>query len=214
MDPRLRRLSTGRPLRWNRYSYVANNPIKYVDPNGEDLTIVYDFSGSGLALREQALVVQGVRNVFRQAGVRNVVSLFPSSSIRPRIEKASDRLSRVKVVSDVIKKPGNRRPLAKTRGNMTTISTAQAPAGDSGRVNFLINVTSHEVGHTTGALPKYDNDGFPLGTQINPEGAQAGTIMEQGVPPEILGIRVRAFSEEDAERLREELNDEIRPPTP
>lgn len=29
------------PHRWNRYAYVRNNPLKYIDPNGEDLVIYY-----------------------------------------------------------------------------------------------------------------------------------------------------------------------------
>ncbi|HLK67318.1 MAG TPA: RHS repeat-associated core domain-containing protein [Bryobacteraceae bacterium] len=31
------------PQRWNHYAYVRNNPLRYVDPNGEDLTIVYSY---------------------------------------------------------------------------------------------------------------------------------------------------------------------------
>ncbi len=30
----------GDPQRWNHYAYVRNNPLRYVDPNGEDLTVV------------------------------------------------------------------------------------------------------------------------------------------------------------------------------
>ena len=34
-----------RPLSWNRYSYVENNPMRFNDPNGEDLQDVVEFAG-------------------------------------------------------------------------------------------------------------------------------------------------------------------------
>ena len=74
-------------------------------------------------------------------------------------------------------------------------------------MNLLINVTSHEIGHATGALPQYANDQFPLNTPLNPTPAEPGTVMEQGVSAEYLGANVRDFSTRDAEKLREALND-------
>ncbi len=34
------------PQLWNMYGYVANNPLKFVDPNGEDIDIVVSFKGN------------------------------------------------------------------------------------------------------------------------------------------------------------------------
>jgi RHS repeat-associated protein len=34
------------PQRWNRYAYVRNNPLRYVDPNGEDFVIYYSVDGN------------------------------------------------------------------------------------------------------------------------------------------------------------------------
>src|SRR5205823_3537594 len=31
------------PQRWNRYAYVTNNPLKYVDPDGEERLQAYHF---------------------------------------------------------------------------------------------------------------------------------------------------------------------------
>ena len=30
----------GHPQQWDRYSYVANNPLKYIDPTGEKLELI------------------------------------------------------------------------------------------------------------------------------------------------------------------------------
>lgn len=38
------------PQTWNRYSYVTNNPLRYVDPNGEWLDTVLDAVGVGMAI--------------------------------------------------------------------------------------------------------------------------------------------------------------------
>ncbi len=75
-------------------------------------------------------------------------------------------------------------------------------------MNFLINSTSHGIGHGTGALPKYIKDAAPVGSVLNPLGNQAapGSIMETNVEAGILGQSIRDFSEEDAEKLRNEIN--------
>src|SRR5437016_11762943 len=66
------------PQRWNRYVYVRNNPLRYIDPNGEDL-VVYTFEGDDLTdeqrkfLRANLLKIQaGIREKFEKAGVTNV----------------------------------------------------------------------------------------------------------------------------------------------
>jgi RHS repeat-associated protein len=35
----------------NKYAYAANNPLKYVDPDGQDITYFYDPGGSGIGFR-------------------------------------------------------------------------------------------------------------------------------------------------------------------
>ena len=45
VDPKNRRQRGGRfPQIYNRYSYTANNPMKFIDPDGLDLTIFFRFS--------------------------------------------------------------------------------------------------------------------------------------------------------------------------
>jgi YD repeat-containing protein len=48
-DPRL-------PQSWNRYSYVMNNPLKYVDPTGENATVVCDVDNNCTATVEAQII--------------------------------------------------------------------------------------------------------------------------------------------------------------
>src|SRR5262249_21370838 len=67
------------PQRLNPYAYVRNNPLKYVDPNGEDLTIVYSF-GPDISAEQtkwfkanQDKIFATIQEKFNAAGVKNVV---------------------------------------------------------------------------------------------------------------------------------------------
>jgi RHS repeat-associated protein len=201
----------GKPQSWHKYAYTRNNPLKYVDREGEDLSIVYDFAGSGLSEREQLQVALNVRSIFRNAGVRNVQSLFKGGSLKPKATKPSDRIVGVRVTDKPLKGFSGNPAYGKTsRGsNLSTVSTAGAPESEEAKINFVANVTAHEIGHSSGALPKYSNDQFTLGTPINPEGAEPGTVMEQGVPGDVLALDLREFSEEDAELLQLFLNEPL-----
>jgi hypothetical protein len=39
VDPKPRYRSLQQPQRWNRYAYSIGNPLKYVDPDGEDIVV-------------------------------------------------------------------------------------------------------------------------------------------------------------------------------
>ncbi|MBE0656367.1 MAG: hypothetical protein IH602_01690 [Bryobacteraceae bacterium] len=63
------------PQRWNRYAYVRNNPLRYVDPNGEDATIVYSVSNLTQDQVEwwnknKAAVLDTIAAKYKAAGVR------------------------------------------------------------------------------------------------------------------------------------------------
>jgi RHS repeat-associated protein len=208
VDPEGRYRAVNQPQLWGRYAYAAGNPLKYKDPNGQDLKIVYDFSASGLTQKQQLALQLGVRGVFTRAGVKNVQSYTKGGSIRPTETKPSDRVVGVTVTSEPFKQ-GNYGQTSAIAGNHALVSTAKAPDGEEASRNFMINVTAHEVGHSSDALPQYAADSAPVGSLLNPVENQAepGTTMETHITPEVVGERVRDFSEEDAERLRRRLND-------
>jgi hypothetical protein len=211
VDPKNRYSPSKLPQRWNRYGYAIGNPLKFFDPNGEDLKLVFDFRDLGLSDRQQTRVTVGIRQRFTNAGVRNVQIFSKGGSIKPVVSKPTDRVVVLKVTSENLKEGRTVFGMNNPPSNRATVSTALAPEGEQAQANFLTNVGSHEAGHASRALPKYDADAFPLGSMLNPEGAAPGSVMEQGMSAEVLGAEVREFSEEDAEKLRKALND---PPPP
>ncbi len=193
------------PQRWNRYAYVLSNPLKYIDPDGEDLFIVYDFSGSGLSGKQQNAVVQGVRQRFRNAGVNVVQSYFKGGSTIP---KKGDLGPKDQVVNvQLTTKDLGKGKLGHTDvgRQKSTVTTANTPGGEAGTTQ-LVNTTAHEVAHGTQALPQYDYDGASPGSPLHPEPAEEGTVMETGLTAEQVGEETREFSEGDAAQLRENLN--------
>jgi RHS repeat-associated protein len=209
VDPKNRYRPTSKPQLWNRYSYTSGNPLKYVDPAGEDLKIVYDFSSSGLSQKDQHRLQLAVRKVFKKAGVKNIQSYFRGGSIKPTVERPSDRVVHVEVTSKPLEGKATYGSTASTPGDKSKVSTALAPAGEMAAFNFLVNVTAHEIGHASSALPQYSGDAAQVGSLLNPLSVQPvqGSIMETNVDPATLGQVVRYFSDEDAEALRQRLNE-------
>lgn len=207
MDPSRASVLPRYPQSWNRFAYSAANPLKFVDSSGEDLKLVYDFGEAHLSSRQELEIKVNVRAAFLRAGVEVVQSYEAGGSISPRIEKPRDRIVHLTVTDKVVRNLQGAPAYGATKrdSSYSVVSTHLAPAGSAGTI-LLSNVSAHEAGHGSLALPMRANDQFPVGSILNPEAAEPGTVMEQGVPPDALGEKLRDFSAEDAEALRKALN--------
>ncbi len=60
------------PQRWNRYAYARNNPLKYVDLDGRDVSIALNFTGVGWTAQDRSAVIGRVSRWYGEQGVGNV----------------------------------------------------------------------------------------------------------------------------------------------
>jgi hypothetical protein len=202
-DPNGRNRAVKQPQIWNRYAYAAGNPLKFVDPDGRDLKIVYDFWESHLTEAQQLRLQLAVRRAFARAGVQNVQSYVGGSSFQPVANKPTDRLVTVRFQAEPLSSGafGQTSP----GGNRSVVSTAAAPAGSQAKLNFLANVTAHEIGHASDALSQYSFDALPGA----PTG-ERGTVMQKGTADDYSAAPLN-FSPQDAEALERRLNDPCAP---
>lgn len=157
------------PQRWNRYAYVRNNPLKYIDPNGEDLVIYYSLgSDVSQADREwfeknKEAILAAIRAKYEKAGVKNV-STRPASELNDRQIAALDKGSPFGVSR--LEFAGKEYPGLGSAPKQGVLGYAHpdgkgiaavfldtfprnAPAGCDWSC-MAANVGAHEVGHTLG----------------------------------------------------------------
>jgi hypothetical protein len=179
---------------------VENRPLIAIDPNGEDLYIVYDFVGSGLSMAQQ------------NAGVNNVYSHYAGGTAPKRgsLGKYDARVD-ISFTSEPIGREGK---LGGTDipAQESEVTTSRMPPGKAG-ITLLSNVAAHEIGHATHAMPDYNFDAAKKGSFWHPRPAEEGTLMESqvgGDDPELqirlLSSGPREASDGDAAKLRTTLN--------
>jgi hypothetical protein len=143
-----------------------------------------------------------VRQAFVRAGVETVY-VTDARAGKWKEERSTDRAVTVNVVARDID-PNSRDVVHGRAGHGSRegiVSTHHANKADvNAMVTLVTNVTAHEVGHASGALPEHAGDGFDKSK------AEAGSVMEQGAKTEELEQALRDFDRQDAEALRQTLN--------
>jgi RHS repeat-associated protein len=199
------------PQSWNRYSYAKGNPLRYVDPNGEDLRIAVAFaSDANVTRRDQIAIARGIGNAFVRAGVKNVsVFLGGNQVLGTGFDAKAHRLGKNASTSLTIFGKNadmdktdlmGRTPLFGSKSEISLTKINGANLGVAATDAVIGNVGAHETGHGSGALSIYRFD-----TQKE-RGGEPGSIMETKVDPEDL-IQPRDFSLQDQRFLQQCLNE-------
>ena len=190
---------------WNRYSYVWNNPLLFLDPSGEDLIISFDFRRSGLSSKEQQAVMLGVGQRFRNAGVRNVSTYVRGQEDHDQSDVVVHLRFRSKAFDRDTTHGRTDRVGVKVLNSARIRTRAEQLSGEA-LIRYVVNVASHEVGHASRALPEYDNDSVPSFGLIPFKTGEPGTAMGKEDDAAALGAGLREFSSRDAARLADFVN--------
>jgi RHS repeat-associated protein len=162
------------PQRWNHYAYVRNNPLRYVDPNGEDLTIVYSYGPDASDEQKKwfeankAKIFAAIQRKFNDAGVKNVTFKDAASLSKDDLKKLADS----PVGGDIRKTGVSGVARLEVAGQESSVFKGYAPLGTYGAtyhglsdvfmdrggngspscdaVCGFANIASHEIGHGLG----------------------------------------------------------------
>ena len=196
------------PQRWNHFAYVRNNPLRYIDPNGEDLTIIYSYGPDASEEQKKwfeankAKIFAQIQKKFNEAGVQNVAF------------KSADNLSKAELNKLVNSPVGNDNRTTgitgvarlEITGQESSVFKGYAPLGAYGAtyhglsgvfmdrkgnassscdaVCGFANIAAHEIGHGLG----FDDPGHNVMNAVGfaptvPNEWFKDNVMKQGGDP-------------------------------
>ena len=118
------------PQLWNRYSYACANPMKYTDPTGETLNLVFDFSGTNLNIQQRARIAHGIKQRFVKAGVTDVKIHFKGGSFKGNDKGGHNATVKLQFVTKDLGTGSYGQTLGNPPGNQSEVSIARTPTGE------------------------------------------------------------------------------------
>lgn len=159
------------PLRWNRYSYALNNPLRYVDPTGEKeeeiivkVNIVYDKNHlTEKAAKElTAATVADATQTYATAGIKLEVTYTAGTASTNNVYDTSQHITEGKVEGAVNVYVSN--DIGYHTGGRTNTETGESfihygrQWSGTARLPPEVSILAHELGHQFGINSSYGSN--------------------------------------------------------
>jgi RHS repeat-associated protein len=153
------------PLRWNRYAYALNNPLRYIDPTGEKdeeiikvrVNIVYDkgsLKTEEAARKLTAAAVADAKKTYATAGIQLEISFTPGAASTTNAENKTQAITEGRAEGAINIFVSN--DLTHHTAGRSNASTGESFVnygrgyGSFGPLAPQDDIFSHEIGHQLG----------------------------------------------------------------